>query len=197
MRSRFLEMIAREAKHASEGRGGRIIAKMNAIVDTEIIEALYSASKAGVEIDLIVRGICCLRPGVAGVSDRIRVVSIVGRFLEHSRVFYFANAGEEEFYFGSADWMPRNFDRRVEAVTPVEDKSLHPRLRSLLDTCLTDNRQAWDLYSDGSYVQRHASDEPERSAQAIFLQSSWGPESRDGRKARARDDTPFAQIRSR
>ncbi len=197
MRSRFLEMIAREAKHASEGRGGRIIAKMNAIVDTEIIEALYSASKAGVEIDLIVRGICCLRPGVPGVSDHIRVVSIVGRFLEHSRVFYFSNAGEEEYYFGSADWMPRNFDRRVEAVTPVEDKSLHPRLRSLLETCLADNRQAWDLQSDGSYVQRKAAGDEERSAQAIFLQSSWGTESRDDAKTRGRDDSPFAQTRSR
>ena len=174
MRSRFLELIAREAKHAAEGRGGRIIAKMNALVDEEIIEALYSASQAGVEIDLIVRGICCLRPGVPGVSDHIRVVSIVGRFLEHSRVFYFANSGEEEFYFGSADWMPRNFDRRVEAVTPVEDMTLHPRLRSLLDTCLSDNRQAWDLHADGSYVQRQPDGDPERSAQVVFLHDSWG-----------------------
>ncbi|HXV16408.1 MAG TPA: polyphosphate kinase 1 [Gemmatimonadaceae bacterium] len=174
MRSRFLELIAREAKHAAEGRGGRIIAKMNALVDEEIIEALYNASQSGVEIDLIVRGICCLRPGVPGVSDHIRVLSIVGRFLEHSRVFYFANSGEEEFYFGSADWMPRNFDRRVEAVAPVEDTTLHPRLRSLLDTCLSDNRQAWDLHADGSYVQRQPDGEPERSAQAIFLHDSWG-----------------------
>jgi polyphosphate kinase len=178
MRSRFLEMIEREAKHAAEGRGGRIIAKMNAIVDPEIIEALYDASRAGVQIDLIVRGICCLRPGVEGVSDHIRVISIVGRFLEHSRVFYFRNAGEEEFYFGSADWMPRNFDRRVEAVAPVEDPDLHERLRSLLDTCLNDNRQAWDLQPDGSYVQRHPNGEPEHSAQAIFLQNSWGKVSR-------------------
>jgi polyphosphate kinase len=174
LRSRFLEMIARETKHASEGRGGRIIAKMNALVDPDIIEALYHASQAGVEIDLIVRGICCLRPGVDGVSDRIRVISIVGRFLEHSRVFYFANGGEEEYYFGSADWMPRNFDRRVEAVTPVEDASLHPRLQSLLDTCLADNRQAWDLQADGTYVQRQPNGDEERSAQAIFLHSSWG-----------------------
>jgi polyphosphate kinase len=176
MRSRFIEMIDREAKHAAEGRGGRIIAKMNALVDAEIIEALYAASQAGVEIDLIVRGICCLRPGVPGVSDRIRVISIVGRFLEHSRVFYFGNAGSDEYYFGSADWMPRNFDRRVEAVTPVEDPSLHPRLRSLLDTCLSDNRQAWDLQPDAEYVRRHPDGAPERSAQAIFLQSSWGLE---------------------
>jgi polyphosphate kinase len=197
MRSRFIEMIDREAKHAAEGRGGRIIAKMNAIVDTEIIEALYRASAAGVEIDLIVRGICCLRPGVPEVSDRIRVTSIVGRFLEHSRVFYFANAGEEEFYFGSADWMPRNFDRRVEAVAPVEDASLHSRLRSLLDTCLNDNRQAWDLKPDGSYVQRHPNGGPERSAQVTFLQTSWGVESRDDEKLRGRDEATLAQMKSR
>ena len=197
MRARFIEMIGREAKHASEGRGGRIIAKMNALVDTEMIEALYRASQAGVEIDLIVRGICCLRPGVAEVSDRIRVISIVGRFLEHSRVFYFGNGGEEEYYFGSADWMPRNFDRRVEAVTPVEDVSMHPRLRSLLETCLEDNRQAWDLQPDGSYVQRHPNGEPEKSAQVIFLHSSWGlPSKEDGRPA-TRDETAVAQSRSR
>jgi polyphosphate kinase len=193
MRRRFLEMIAREAQHAQDGKGGRIIAKMNALVDAEIIEALYKASQAGVEIDLIIRGICCLRPGVAGVSDRIRVLSIVGRFLEHSRVFYFANAGQEEYYFGSADWMPRNFDRRVEAVTPVEDASLHPRLRSLLDTCLSDNRQAWDLSSDGSYVQRDPGSEPERATQKLLLENSWGmPVSEDSRKPEA-EDTSLAQ----
>jgi polyphosphate kinase len=184
MRARFLEMIGRETKHASEGRGGRIIAKMNALVDTEIIQALYEASQAGVEIDLIVRGICCLRPGVPGVSDRIRVSSIVGRFLEHSRVFYFANAGEAEYYFGSADWMPRNFDRRVEAVAPVEDASLHPRLWSLLETCLNDNLQAWDLQPDGSYVQRTPDGSPEFSAHQVFLQHSWGLSAADGAKAK-------------
>jgi polyphosphate kinase len=170
---------------------------MNALVDTDIIEALYRASQAGVEIDLIVRGICCLRPGVSGISDRIRVISIVGRFLEHSRVFYFANGGDDEYYFGSADWMPRNFDRRVEAVTPVEDASMHPRLRSLLDTCLEDNRQAWDLQSDGSYIQRNPNGGPEKSAQIIFLHSSWGlPLKEDGRPA-LRDEVSVAQSRSR
>ena len=100
---------------------------MNALVDAEMIDALYRASQAGVEIDLIVRGICCLRPGIPGVSERIRVISIIGRFLEHSRLWHFANGGAEEFYLGSADWMPRNFDRRVEAVAPVEDPALHER----------------------------------------------------------------------
>ncbi len=174
MRQRFFEMIAREREHAEQGRGGRIIAKMNALVDTDMIENLYAASQAGVEIDLIVRGICCLRPGIPGTSDRIRVISIVGRFLEHSRIFYFANAGEEEYYFGSADWMPRNFDRRVEAVAPVEGKELQQRLESLLHTCLADNTQAWELMSDGSYVQRQPDGNPEYVSQAVFLRQSWG-----------------------
>ncbi len=154
MRIRVLEMIVREAHLARDGKPGRIIAKMNALVDQEVINALYSASQAGVEIDLIVRGICCLRPGVPGVSDRIRVVSIVGRFLEHSRIFHFGNAGEAEYYFGSADWMPRNFDRRVEAVVPVEGERLQSRLRSLLEACLADTHQTWDLAADGAYTQR-------------------------------------------
>ncbi len=174
MRQRFFEMIAREREHAEQGRGGRIIAKMNALVDTDMIENLYAASQAGVEVDLIVRGICCLRPGVPGVSDRIRVISIVGRFLEHSRIFYFRNAGEEEYYFGSADWMPRNFDRRVEAVTPVDGEALQSRLKSVLDTCLADNRQAWELLADGSYVQRQPDGNPEYLSQVVFLRDSWG-----------------------
>jgi polyphosphate kinase len=174
MRQRFLELIERETEHAESGRGGRIIAKMNALVDVEMIEALYAASRAGVEIDLIIRGICCLKPGVPGVSERIRVMSIVGRFLEHSRVFYFQNASEPEYYFGSADWMPRNFDRRVEAVAPISEPAWQARVQSLLEACLSDNRQAWDLMSDGSYVQRMPGGAPERAAQAIFLRSSWG-----------------------
>ena len=174
MRQRFIEMINREAANAREGKVARIIAKMNALVDVETIEALYVASQAGVEIDLIVRGICCLRPGIAGVSDRIRVVSIVGRFLEHSRLFYFANGGEDQFYFGSADWMPRNFDRRVEAVAPVDDVTLHPRLHSLLSVCLADNRQAWDLAADGAYKQRVPGGEPVRATHQLLLLDPWG-----------------------
>ena len=174
MRFRFLEMIEREAASAREGKPARIIAKMNALVDAEIIEALYAASQAGVEIDLIVRGICCLRPGVPALSDRIRVVSIVGRFLEHSRLFYFANGGDEQFYFGSADWMPRNLDRRVEAVAPIDDVTLHPRLHSLLATCLADNRQAWDLAPDGTYTQRDPNGEPVRATHQLLLIDSWG-----------------------
>jgi polyphosphate kinase len=173
MRGRFIELIAREAEHAREGRGGRIVAKMNALVDADVINALYQASEAGVEIDLIVRGICCLRPGVAGLSTRIRVVSIIGRFLEHSRLCYFGNAGAGEYYIGSADWMPRNFDRRVEAVAPIDGPSLHARIHSLLETCLADNRQAWDLEPDGTWRQRVPVDEV-RATHTILLADSWG-----------------------
>ena len=154
LRQGMLELIRRERKLAQAGQPGRIIAKMNSLVDAEMIRSLYEASQAGVEIDLIVRGICCLRPGITGVSDRIRVISIIGRFLEHSRIFYFANQGHEEIYIGSADWMPRNLDRRVEAVTPVEDPVLVQELKDTLDIMLTDNRQAWELAEDGVFTQR-------------------------------------------
>ncbi|HEX9128291.1 MAG TPA: polyphosphate kinase 1 [Gemmatimonadaceae bacterium] len=174
MRQRFTEMVDREAEHARAGRPARIIAKMNSLVDAEIISHLYDASQAGVNIDLIVRGICCLRPGIPGISDRIRVVSIVGRFLEHSRIYYFGNDGNEEIYFGSADWMPRNFDRRVEVVAPIENRQLHPRVCSLLETCLADNRQAWDLHPDGTYVQRKPGSNPVISTHERLLQNSWG-----------------------
>ena len=174
LRARFLELIEREATAAREGRPSRIIAKMNALVDPELIEALYAASQAGVPIDLIVRGICCLRPGVPGVSEGIRVISIVGRFLEHSRLFYFANDGADEFYFGSSDWMPRNFDRRVEAITPVEDPTLQSRLRCLLEVCLADNRQAWELASDGRYCHRQPNGAPEIATHKLLIGDPWG-----------------------
>ena len=175
MRPRFVEMIEREAAHARAGRGGRIVAKMNALVDPETILALYRASQAGVEIDLIVRGVCCLRPGIPGTSDRIRVRSLIGRFLEHSRLFWFANGGDGEFWFGSADWMPRNFDRRVETVVPVEDPTLHPRLHSLFETCLADNRQAWTLAADGTWTQSVPPDDGAVIATHVELMADpWG-----------------------
>jgi polyphosphate kinase len=173
MKERFIELIDREGAHARAGRPGCIVGKMNALVDPEVIDALYRASQAGVEIDLIVRGICCLRPAIPGVSDRIRVISIIGRFLEHSRVWHFGNAGSDEYYIGSADWMPRNFIRRVEAVAPVEAPLLQARLRSLLDTCLEDNRQAWELRSDGEWVQRKP-DGVVRATHVRLLADSWG-----------------------
>src|SRR5205085_4281283 len=124
MHRRVIEMIRRETKHASEGRPARIKAKMNALLEEGVIRALQAASQAGVQIDLIVRGACALRPGVAGLSDNIRVRSIVGRLLEHSRVYYFENGGNAEIYTGSSDWMPRNLDRRVEVLVPIHDAAL-------------------------------------------------------------------------
>lgn len=175
LRSRLLELIQRESEHAVAGRGGRIIAKMNALVDPEIIAALYRASQAGVEIDLIVRGICCLVPGLAGTSDRIRVVSIIGRFLEHSRIAYFANGGTAEYYIGSADWMPRNFDRRVETMAPIEDRALHAGMQAILEICLSDTRQAWQLDADGQYRRRvPKANEPVRATQAQLMRDPWG-----------------------
>ncbi len=154
MRDRFVGMIHREAENARAGRPARILAQMNALVDPTIIRALYEASQAGVTVDLIVRGICCLRPGVRGVSERIHVISVIGRFLEHSRAFYFLNGGAEEVYLGSADWMPRNLERRIEAVFPVETPAHRAAIRDVMTLMWEDNRQAWELASDGSYTQR-------------------------------------------
>ncbi len=149
-----LDLIARESDHARVGRPARIIAKMNALLDKNIIAALYRASQAGVEIDLLVRGMCALRPGVRGISDRIRVTSIVGRFLEHSRIFYFANGGQDSVYLSSADWMPRNLYERVEVMFPVKDSVLRDRIRhEILDAYLSDTVKARVLRRDGSYVR--------------------------------------------
>jgi polyphosphate kinase len=152
MRERVIALIERERGHAEAGKPARIIVKMNALVEVSVIDALYRASQAGVEIDLVIRGICCLRAGLAGVSDRIRVTSIVDRFLEHSRVFYFGNAGNPEVFLSSADWMPRNFFRRIEVMFPVEDVQLRARICELiLPTILSDNVKARLQNSDGSY----------------------------------------------
>ncbi len=180
MRPRLLGMIERETAHAEAGRPAKITAKMNAIVDGEIIRALYAASQAGVQVDLIIRGVCCLRPGVEGLSDNIRVISIIGRFLEHSRIWMFANNGAPEYYFGSADWMPRNLDRRVEVVTPIGNPLFQRRLQTVLEICLADNRQAWDLQSDGSYVQRHPGTQGERATHRMLLRDSWGASRESG-----------------
>ncbi len=173
LRNQMVALINREGEHCRNGRSGHIIAKMNALVDPDIIKTLYEASNAGVKIDVIVRGICCLRPGVKDLSENIRVMSIVGRYLEHSRIFYFNNDGKEEIYIGSADWMTRNLDRRVEAVTPIEDPNLLIELKGILDTLMADNRQAWDMQSDGSYIQRcPAEGELERSAQKLLTEKA-------------------------
>ncbi|HEY9752300.1 MAG TPA: polyphosphate kinase 1, partial [Coleofasciculaceae cyanobacterium] len=171
MRDRMLTLIQREIGHAEAGQPGRIIAKMNSLVDPTIIQALYRASQSGVQIDLIIRGICCLRPGVPELSENIRVISIIGRYLEHSRIFYFHNNGDEETFIGSADWMPRNLDRRVEAVVPIEDPDIAKDLQEILGILLADNRQAWELQADGNYTQRQP---PEgnsgQSAQHSFME---------------------------
>jgi polyphosphate kinase len=176
LRSRIIGMIRREIVHqqrANEngGKGGHIVAKMNSLVDPEIISALYEAGRAGVKIDLIVRGICCLRPKVPGLSENVRVISIIGQLLEHSRIFYFGNGGQEELYIGSADWMTRNMDRRVEAVVPVTDPDAIAQLQEILGTMLADNRQAWELQEDGTYIQRHPqAGEPERGSQKVLME---------------------------
>ena len=154
LRDRFQQLIEREIKHQENGRGGHLILKMNALVDKKMIQALYRASRAGVKVDLLVRGICCLRPGVPGVSDNIQVTSIVGRFLEHSRIFYFRNGGEEEIYLGSADLMPRNLNRRVEVIFPVQDETLIRVLRhEILGTYLKEQAKARHMLADGKYIR--------------------------------------------
>jgi polyphosphate kinase len=163
LREKGLELIKRETRHATEGRPARIIAKMNRLADPDIVRSLYAASEAGVQIDLIVRGICTLRPGIPGLSENIRVRSIVGQLLEHSRVYYFENGGEPEVYTGSSDWMPRNLDRRVEVIAPVEGAELKRYLRDeFLTTYLRDNVKAWQMMPDGSY--RRVEREPDDAA---------------------------------
>ncbi len=191
----MMKRIKQETDHALQKKPARIIAKMNALVDREIIEALYRASQAGVRIDLIVRGICCLRPGVEGVSENIRVRSIVGRFLEHSRIFYFENAGSPRLYVGSADWMPRNFFRRVEVVFPINDPAHRERvLTQILGAQLADNRQAWELKANGEYA---APEIPKgatlRDSQTEFMDIALGS-SKPRRKKKRKDGIPKLEV---
>ncbi len=170
LRGHILNMIHREMEKHTPEQPGRIVAKMNALVDGEIIRALYAASQRGVKIDLIVRGICCLRPGLPGVSENIRVISVVGRFLEHSRIVSYNNGGDEEIYLSSADWMPRNLNRRVEISFPVEDPQNRVRLKEILELYLRDNVKARELRADGSYLRRRpAEGEDAFSVQDYFL----------------------------
>ena len=172
MRPRILELIEREVEHKREGRPARIVAKMNQLEDPEIIEALCRASTAGVPIDLIIRGFCCLRPGVPGQTENIRVRSIIGRFLEHSRVFHFANGLENpiegDFFIGSADWMVRNLSKRVEVVTPIFTPAHKEKLWEFLQICLNDQRQAWVLNTDGTYTQLRSPDHPAGTHQLVM-----------------------------
>jgi polyphosphate kinase len=154
LRQQFDQLIVREIEHARAGRLARLIFKMNALVDARVIRRLYEASMAGVKIDLLIRGICCLRPGLPGISDNIRVTSVVGRFLEHSRIYYFENGGQPEIYMGSADMMPRNLDRRVETIFPVEDEAIKSRVfNDILAIEMVDNVKVRELQPDGSYVR--------------------------------------------
>jgi polyphosphate kinase len=168
----LLEKINREADFARAGKEARIIVKINALNEQGIIDALYEASQAGVKIDLIVRGICSLRPGVPGLSENIHVRSIVGRFLEHSRVYYFLNDDNEEFYCASADWMERNLLRRNESCFEIRQKALKDQIRGDLELFLADNCQAWVLHGDGSYERLQPGKNEERvSAQETFLEN--------------------------
>ncbi|MEN9676451.1 MAG: hypothetical protein RIS76_2347 [Verrucomicrobiota bacterium] len=193
---RILALIEREAENARKGLPARIIAKMNALVETPIIEALYRAGAAGVEIDLIIRGICCLRPGVPGLSERIRVRSIVDRFLEHARVWSFDNAHQPELYVGSADWMPRNLHRRIEVVFPIEDGRLRERLREeILGTELADNTKARRLLPDGSYrIPPRSPSETPRRAQMEFIAAAL--KSRSGQQTGRRSSSEKLVVRT-
>ena len=199
MHARMLELIGREAENARRGVPARILAKMNSLVDREVIEALYRASQAGVKIELIVRGICCLRPGMPGVSDTITVRSIVGRFLEHSRIFYFENACQPVIYIGSADWMPRNFFRRIELVFPIEDGVLRDRVkRELLDLQLADNLKARFLRVDGSYhLPPLPAGELPRNSQTEFIAAATGGTRRWKRTPQPKKKYPQVKLAPR
>jgi polyphosphate kinase len=174
MHSRLIQLIERERDHARAGKPARIVAKLNALVDQEIIEKLYEASCADVTIDLIVRGICCLRPKMPGLSDNIGVISIVGRFLEHSRIFYFENAGQPKVFLSSADWMPRNFYRRIELAFPVENPGLRDQIiNEVLPSFLHDRVKARELQPDGKYRRlKPEGSEPRAQAQWHFREIS-------------------------
>lgn len=172
LRSKFMKLIARETRHAKANRPAKIIAKMNSLCDEGIISALYEASAAGVQIQLIVRGICCLKTGIPGVSDNIEVRSIVGNFLEHSRIFYFLNDGNEEIFMGSADWMPRNLDRRVEILFPVLDEKLQKSVKHILDVELADNVKSHLLKPDGNYEKIDKRGKAKVNSQTVFCEEA-------------------------
>jgi polyphosphate kinase len=173
LRKKLISLIEGETQRKLQGQKAYIAAKMNSLVDPDIIEALYRASKAGVIVRLNVRGICCLKPGVPGLSENISVISIVDRFLEHARILYFYHGGEDALFISSADWMPRSLDRRIELLTPVEDTASKRKLMEILDTYFRDNQNAWSLQSDGRYRRMEPEDgQPKVRAQKLLFQSS-------------------------
>jgi polyphosphate kinase len=183
LKRRLVELIDREAKRSSQEYPGRITAKLNALADTDVIEALYRASQAGVKITLAIRGICMLIPGLPGLSENIRVISIIGHYLEHSRIYYFSNGGAEEFFLASADWMPRNLERRIELMFPVLQEDIKAQVRDILDAYTRDNSHAWELASGGAWA-RISSPKGEKpfSVQEYFLSNAaktgenpWAP----------------------
>lgn len=169
-RESFDRLIQQEIDLAQAGGSGRIVVKMNSVVDPKTIAHLYRASQAGVSIDLIVRGMCCLRPGVPQLSENIRVISIIGRFLEHSRIYYFHNGGDEKIFIGSADWMTRNLDRRVEVITPIDDPDIAKELQEILGIMLADTRQAWDMQPDGTYIQRRPHSARDKTTHQLLME---------------------------
>jgi len=191
LRRRFLDLIRRETEKSTPEDPGQIRAKMNALVDKPIVDALYQASDAGVRVSLNVRGSCVLRPGVKGLSENIRVVSLVDRFLEHSRIFEFRNGGETETYLGSADWMPRNLDRRVELVFPVVEPALRARLGRILDVLFADNVKARELRADGTLVKRARGRRVIRAQEIFWEEARVRAEGRGGA-----DRSAFVPLRS-
>jgi polyphosphate kinase len=172
LRERLLEMIEAETKRRQQGQKAHIAAKVNSLVDPQMIEAMYAASQAGVTIKLNIRGICCLRPGVPGLSENIEVISIVDRFLEHARIFYFYHGGDERVFISSADWMPRNLDRRIELLVPIEGAAARRRVISILDTYFHDNVKARRLRADGSYeLPVPENGERFRSQEVLYLEA--------------------------
>ena len=191
LRDEIVARIERERRHAQDGRPARIVVKMNALVEPSVIDALYGASQAGVTIELVIRGICCLRPGLPGVSENIRVTSIVDKFLEHSRIFYFENAGDPEVYLASADWMPRNFWRRIETVFPIEDAGIQARIvGDILQAVLADNVKARELLPDGTYRRRARADADPVIRSQLVLQHLAREAAREG----GEPHPPFAPI---
>ena len=190
MKDRFVSLINREAENAKMGKEARIVAKMNSLCDPVIIKTLYEASAAGVKIELIVRGICCLKAGIKGLSENITVRSIVGNFLEHSRIFYFYNSGFEDVYMGSADWMPRNLDKRVEITFPVEDEDLKREIIEILNIQLADTLKAHFLMPDGSYAKQDLRGRDKLEAQAYFCKKAMNDAREDSKKTVSRVFVP-------
>jgi len=174
---RIIQHIQGETEHARHGKPGAVWMKMNALVDPDIIDALYEASQAGVQIELVVRGICCLRPGIPGVSETIRVRGVVDRFLEHARIFWWANGGDEEVYLSSADWMPRNLDRRIELLFPV-GPAVRPKVMEALDAMFADNMKSRRLTPEGTYRRRKnlRGDAPVRAQQLLYRKTQEAAE---------------------